>query len=161
PSPAWQIATGIVAVFAPSFPINMRIRRRMMREAARPILLVGFIWFGCVIYLLLGALISQLAVAFGANARETAEIAAAASLAAVAGGLLTVARGPVVKRVRVPLARLPVAEYRIAHLTDVHVGPLIGRRFIEQVVNRVNALEPDLIVITGDLIDGPLSELRD
>lgn len=161
PSPAWQIATGIVAVFAPSFPINMRIRRRMMREAARPILLVGFIWFGCVIYLLLGALISQLAVAFGANAREAAEIAAAASLAVVVVGLLNVARGPVVKRVRVPLARLPVAEYRIAHLTDVHVGPLIGRRFIEQLVNRVNALEPDLIVITGDLIDGPLSELRD
>src|SRR5690606_9174657 len=48
----------------------------------------------------------------------------------------------------------------IAHLTDVHIGPLIGREFAEQLVQRVNALEPDLVVITGDLIDGPLSELR-
>jgi len=159
-SPTGQVATAIVALLSPTFPIAMRVRRRLMREAARPWLLVGFIWFGFVLYLLLGAVVSHVAVACGANARGAAELAAAGAIAVVLAGLVNVARGPVVKRVRVPLARLPVASYTIAHLTDVHIGPLIGESFTELLVQRVNALRPDLIVITGDLIDGPLSELR-
>jgi hypothetical protein len=160
PSPAWQIATGVLAGFAPSFPIIMRRRRRWPREAARPWLLAGFTWFGLIIYLVLGALGSHVAVAVGANAREAAEVGAMAALGVVALGLLNVARGAVVKRVRVPLARFPLASYTIVHLTDVHIGPIIGREFAEQLVRRVNALRPDLIVITGDLVDGPLAELR-
>jgi predicted MPP superfamily phosphohydrolase len=160
PSPIWQIATGILAAFSPSFPVIMRLRRRWKREAARPWLLVGFIWFGLIIYLLLGALVSHVAVAVGANAREAAQVAMIAAAAVVLAGLLNVARGPVVKRVRVPIAKLPLPSYTIAHLTDVHIGPLIGREFAEQLVRRVNALKPDLIVITGDLVDGPLAELR-
>jgi uncharacterized protein len=161
PSPGWQLATAILALFAPSFPIMMRMRRRFTREAGRPWLIVGYVWFGLVIYLLLGAIASHIAVALGANVVRAAEVCAGLAVVIVAGGAANVARGPVVKRVRLPLARLPVASYTIAHLTDVHVGPLIGRDFVETLVRRVNALDPDLIVITGDLIDGPLSELSE
>ncbi|HVV87496.1 MAG TPA: metallophosphoesterase, partial [Kofleriaceae bacterium] len=80
--------------------------------------------------------------------------------ATVLGGLVHVARGPRVRRVEVPLANLPVPSYSIVQLTDVHVGPLIGRAFVERLVAQVNALAPDLIVITGDLVDGRLAELQ-
>jgi uncharacterized protein len=160
-SPGWQVATGVLAVFAPSFPVMMRARRRFTRESGRPWLIVGYLWFGFVIYLLLGALVSHLAVGLGASARQAAQWCGAAAILIVVGGAANVARGPVVKRVRVPLGNLPVASYTIAHLTDVHIGSLIGREFAETLVRRVNALRPDLIVITGDLIDGSLSELRD
>jgi predicted MPP superfamily phosphohydrolase len=160
PSPLWQTGTALVVLFAPSFPINMRVHRRLTREAARPWLLVGFIWFGFAAYLFLGAVASHIAVGLGADARDAAQVAGAASIVVVVAGLLNVARGPVVKRVHVPLARFPLASYTIAQLTDVHIGSIIGREFAEQLVQRVNALRPDLIVITGDLIDGPLSELR-
>jgi hypothetical protein len=50
---------------------------------------------------------------------------------------------------------------RIVQLTDVHVGPTIGKGFIEDVVKRANALEPDVIVITGDLVDGSVEELAE
>jgi len=160
PLVSWPVGTAILVVLAPSFPVMWRIRRRLTREAARPWLLVGYIWFGFVIYLLLGAIASHIAVGFGASARAAAQYCAAAAVITVIAGLLNVARGPVVKRVRVPLARLPVESYTIVHLTDVHIGPLIGQGFIETLVRRVNALRPDLIVITGDLVDGALSELR-
>lgn len=160
PSPMWQAGTAVIGLLAPTFPINMRVRRRLMREAAKPLLLVGFIWFGFATYLLLGAVASHIAVGFGADVRYAAEAGAAVSALVVVAGLLNVARGAVVKHVRVPLPRLSIRSYTIAHLTDVHIGPLIGREFAEQLVQRVNALEPDLVVITGDLIDGPLSELR-
>jgi predicted MPP superfamily phosphohydrolase len=160
PSPTWQIVTGVMAVLAPTFPFAIRVRRRFLRETARPWLLVAFIWFGFLIYWVLGALASHIAVAFGADAHDAAQLATLAAIVVVVAGLLNVARGPVVQRVHVPIARLPVASYTIAHLTDVHIGPVIGHDFAEQLVRRVNALKPDLIVITGDLVDGPLAELR-
>ncbi|WP_345991862.1 metallophosphoesterase [Sulfurimonas sp. HSL-1716] len=43
--------------------------------------------------------------------------------------------------------------YKIAQISDLHIGGLIGREFIKEVVQKVNALTPDLIVITGDLVD--------
>jgi len=43
----------------------------------------------------------------------------------------------------------------------VHVGPTIGRTFIEQIVAQANAANPDVIAITGDLVDGSVEELRE
>jgi len=69
--------------------------------------------------------------------------------------------GPVVRRVRVPIAKLPPAldGYTIVQLTDVHFGWTIGAHFGETVVARVRELEPDLVVITGDLVDGRVADL--
>ncbi len=49
----------------------------------------------------------------------------------------------------------------LVQLTDVHVGPTIGRAFIETIVAHTNALHPDVIAITGDLVDGSVAELAD
>jgi predicted MPP superfamily phosphohydrolase len=66
-----------------------------------------------------------------------------------------------VKQVRVPLGKLPkeLSGYTIVQLTDIHVGPTIGRAFIEQIVRTTNALQPDLVAITGDLVDGSVAAL--
>jgi predicted MPP superfamily phosphohydrolase len=62
-----------------------------------------------------------------------------------------------VVRVRAPLRRLPEAMSgtRIAQITDLHFGGSIGPEYLARVVEMVNALEPDLVAITGDLVDGP------
>ncbi len=49
--------------------------------------------------------------------------------------------------------------FRIAQVSDLHVGESISRERVEEVVAGVNALEPDLVAITGDLVDGSLEEL--
>lgn len=53
-------------------------------------------------------------------------------------------------------ARLPKSldGLRIAHLSDIHVGNTIGREDVEEIVAQTNALQADLIVITGDMVDG-------
>ena len=43
--------------------------------------------------------------------------------------------------------------YKIVQLSDVHIGGLIDEEFIDTIVKRVNAIKPDLVVITGDLVD--------
>jgi predicted MPP superfamily phosphohydrolase len=68
---------------------------------------------------------------------------------------------PIVERVRIPLRRLgrPMDGYRIALVSDIHLGPILGRAHIERIVRVVNDLRPDLVAITGDLADGSVAEL--
>lgn len=44
-------------------------------------------------------------------------------------------------------------SYSIVQLSDVHIGGLIDQKFIRDIVKKVNVLNPDVIVITGDLVD--------
>ena len=76
---------------------------------------------------------------------------------------LVQARCPRVRNVTVPVDNLPpeLEGYRIVQWSDVHVGPTIRRAFVESLVERTNALQPDAVVITGDLVDGYADDLRD
>ena len=72
--------------------------------------------------------------------------------------------GPIaVERVPVALRRFPKAlsGFRLVQLTDLHIGPTLGKAWLEDVVARTNALEPDAIVITGDLVDGSVVDLAE
>jgi predicted MPP superfamily phosphohydrolase len=82
-------------------------------------------------------------------------------LAMAGWGLYAVSRPVAIKRVDVALSNLPpaFAGFRIAQLTDIHVGPTIGKDFIDQLVASTNALQPDIVVITGDLVDGSVAHL--
>ncbi|MDO9263087.1 MAG: metallophosphoesterase [Desulfosalsimonadaceae bacterium] len=63
---------------------------------------------------------------------------------------------PKVREIAVPVHHVPEhwANRRIVQLSDIHLGHMHGKVFAERLVNRVNNLDPDLIVITGDLLDG-------
>ncbi|MBK8014433.1 MAG: metallophosphoesterase [Deltaproteobacteria bacterium] len=66
-----------------------------------------------------------------------------------------------VREVPIRLPRLPraLSGLTIVQLTDVHVGPTIGQRFVRSVVEKTNQLRPDVVVITGDLVDGSVRQL--
>jgi predicted MPP superfamily phosphohydrolase len=85
-----------------------------------------------------------------------------------AAGALTLvglvqARCPRIRNVAVPIENLPpeLEGYRIVQWSDVHVSPTIRRAFVDSLVERTNALVPDAVVITGDLVDGYADDLRD
>ncbi|HEX5064909.1 MAG TPA: metallophosphoesterase, partial [Myxococcota bacterium] len=87
-------------------------------------------------------------------------------------GMLSALRPPRLARVRFEIENWPQAldGFRIAQISDVHFGPILGRPFAEHLVARIGALEPDLVAVTGDLADGdaallahevaPLADLR-
>ncbi len=77
-------------------------------------------------------------------------------------GIFNARRVPGVKRVRVTLPGLhaDLEGFRIVQLSDLHVGLTVGADRLEKVVERANSLAPDLLVVTGDLADGPARELR-
>jgi len=77
-------------------------------------------------------------------------------------GVYEARRTPDVVRVDIPIVDLPpdLAGFRIAQITDTHVGPMIRREMMQEFVAVANALEPDMIAVTGDLADGYLPEMR-
>jgi len=85
-----------------------------------------------------------------------------------AGGFIAVrsivlaARPPVVERVTVPVTGLPSAleGLRIVQISDLHLGPTLGRPFLEGVVQKVNDLDADIVAVTGDLADGYVEPMR-
>ncbi|MFK4225191.1 metallophosphoesterase [Streptomyces sp. NPDC019890] len=87
--------------------------------------------------------------------------AAAVALGTVGYGTYGVLRGPRVKRVTVPLARLPRAAhgFRIAVVSDIHLGPILGRAHTQRIVDIINATSPDLVAVVGDLVDGSVADL--
>lgn len=97
---------------------------------------------------------------FVARVMGGAAVAAAATTVGI--GAHGVLDGPSVKRVAVPLAKLPrrADGFRIAVVSDVHLGPILGRGFAERVVRTVNDTSPDLIAVVGDLVDGSVEHLR-
>jgi uncharacterized protein len=76
-------------------------------------------------------------------------------------GIYQALAGPRVKRVIVPLKGLPSAfeGFRIAQISDLHIGPTIGLAYVRQVVNALNELKPDMVALTGDITDGDPAEL--
>ncbi|MET8977823.1 metallophosphoesterase [Streptomyces sp. NPDC004539] len=93
--------------------------------------------------------------------RVVAGAAATAAVGTVGYGTYGVLRGPKVKRVTVPLAKLPRGAhgYRIAVVSDIHLSPILGRGFAQKVVDTINGTQPDLIAIVGDLVDGSVKDL--
>ncbi|MDA1194478.1 MAG: metallophosphoesterase [Planctomycetota bacterium] len=93
--------------------------------------------------------------------RLTGQAAWGAAGLTLVGGGVQAARGPEVVRVNVALPELPEAlvGYRIAQLSDLHVGPVLDRAWLAEVVATTMALEPDGIAVTGDLVDGRVDQI--
>jgi predicted MPP superfamily phosphohydrolase len=84
--------------------------------------------------------------------------------AASAGiGVAQAIQGPKVEEIDVPIQDLPkdLEGFRIAQISDLHLGPTINRKYCENVVAITNSLNADLIALTGDFVDGTPEGLRD
>jgi len=127
-----------------------------------PLYALGYGWFGFistyVVYLAVADLAQALLrqVAHLDTGAWAFYLAAGAALGSVLLGLVTALRLVPTRRVRVPLADLPagLAGFRILQISDLHLGPLVRWAQVDHIVAAGNALKPDLIAITGDLVDG-------
>jgi predicted MPP superfamily phosphohydrolase len=170
--------TWLLAGLAVGIVLGFVMMRVAPRSVASPFLWVVFTWMGLLFYLFLLLAISDagmvaLAMARRATSGEVdlerrvsmARIVAAAvstlALGLTGFGMASALGRTAVKKVTVPLAKLPPGQkpYTLVQVSDIHVGPTIGLGFLREIVDEVNALEPDVVVITGDLVDGSVEQL--
>ena len=93
----------------------------------------------------------------------TASAVVVISVFATLIGFVNARRTARVVQVRVPMDDLPEAlrGFRIVQISDIHVGPTIKRDYLAAIVTRVNELKPDVIAVTGDLVDGSVANLSE
>jgi predicted MPP superfamily phosphohydrolase len=177
PAPWGPALTIALIALAVAIPIAFFAMRSLPRSMSGPLSWVAYIWMGFALYLFLFTVLTDagrgMAAALGVLPKDperrlflarsiAASVGAAAGLIGL-GGMANALRGFDVRHVRIPLAKLPrhASGYLIVQMSDVHVGPTIGREFVEAVVRRTNELAPDMVVITGDLVDGSVDQLRE
>ena len=68
-----------------------------------------------------------------------------------------------VERVHIPVKGLPrqLNGTTVVQISDIHLGPFIGRSRLDSIVEKVNELKGDIVVITGDLVDARVVDLRE
>ena len=76
-------------------------------------------------------------------------------------GLYNARKGPTIMKENIPINNLhkDMNGLKIAQISDLHVGPTIKKGYVESVVSEVNELNPDIIAITGDMVDGSVNYL--
>jgi len=76
-------------------------------------------------------------------------------------GVINARRLAKVVHVDIPIAGLPAAlrGFTIVQISDIHVGPTIKQGYLAAIVGAVNALKPDMVAVTGDLVDGSVARL--
>jgi predicted MPP superfamily phosphohydrolase len=96
-------------------------------------------------------------------ARGAAIFAGLTATGLVGYGTRTALGPPVLKRVQIPLAKLPrgMDGYKIALVSDIHLGPLTGVDHTRRIVEAINGMSADAIAIVGDMVDGSVEELGD
>lgn len=181
----WHRALSFLTlILAASQPAIFIFGRTLPREQIAPFAFFAFTWMGLFsTYLVLtstadlGLKLRQLTRRLFSQERQqdqaenperrrllgrafSGSILAAGSAIGTAG-LIQIARGFDLVKLEISLAKLPrqFDGFRIVQVSDIHVGPTIGRDFISELVEVANSQSPDLIAITGDLVDGSVKNL--
>jgi len=123
----------------------------------RALLCIGSVWLGILAIALAVFLLELLLTLLLPQQRRMMVLAALALVFLISAfSLFNAALGPVVRVKRVPMKGLPAAldGFTIVQLSDLHVGNLTSMERLRLIVEKVNALKPDLVCITGDTLDG-------
>lgn len=182
PGATHALLTALVVLLFASIPAAFYLSQSLPPDGGRVVLPALFSWLG-LMFLVLALLATtdllrlvlraaSFVIGEGVPVDGERRLAlarmVAGAVAVAAGGMgATAVHGALwslhVKSVTVRLARLPreLDGLCIVQLSDLHVGPTLRREFVEQVVRRTNELAPDVVAITGDLVDGSVERLRD
>jgi len=126
--------------------------------------------FSCLfIYSVIGDIISLIWQFFAApvdpeNFNLNALIVLAiATLATIIIGIKQAVSGPGIVKIDIPLANLPANfdGFTIAQISDLHAGSTISISYIQNIIDTVNDLKPDLIALTGDIVEGSVIDLKE
>ncbi|MCK4911773.1 MAG: metallophosphoesterase, partial [Thermodesulfovibrionales bacterium] len=145
-------------------PILVRVMERVGMEApARPLAMVVMLWFGFVFIFASTAVLPDLyrlvsLISRGAlpalPVRTVFYVVLAFSFVVFVYGVFE-ARGLKVERLSVDIEGLaPGRTIKLVQISDLHLGPTQGEGRLKKVMAAIEAESPDIIVSTGDIVDG-------
>jgi predicted MPP superfamily phosphohydrolase len=174
--PAYLIL-GIFMILMVVAPIVVRISERHGHESlARGLAYIGFTWMGLLfifisvsfffdIYRLLHFMARMLTRSplegFTLSLRNFCTLAILFSFAVVIYGYFE-ALHIRTEHVTVETCKIPekIGRFRVVQISDVHLGLIVGKSRLERILRKVKDARPDILVSTGDLVDGQMDDLE-
>jgi predicted MPP superfamily phosphohydrolase len=150
----------VVALLWLTYPLGRLLDRRGLELLAYPLEFVGAVWMGALFLLFVALLLADLvsvALVWLPEAAPWIRLGAAALVVLLTVvGVVQFLRGPTVVEHEVRLAGLPPERDGtvLVQVSDLHLGSLLGERWLTARLAQVAALEPDLVAVVGDLVDG-------
>ena len=172
-----DLILGIFMILMVVAPILVRISERHGYEAlARGLAYIGFTWMGLLfifisvsfffdIYRLLHFLARMLTRSslenFTLSLRNFCTLAILCSFAAVIYGYFE-ALHIRTEHVTVKTSKIPkkIGRFRVVQISDVHLGLIVGKSRLKRILRKVEDARPDILVSTGDLVDGQMDDLE-
>lgn len=156
----------MLLLLSASFVAGMLISHRQNNAVARAFYFISAIWVGLLFYLTFFLALTWVAIGafsfLGVYVNEIliGVLAIACAIAYTTYGILNAFNVQVVK-IAVKLKNLPSnwKGKKIVQISDVHLGFVFRQGFLTGIVNKINELEPDMVMITGDLFDGSSVDL--
>jgi predicted MPP superfamily phosphohydrolase len=163
-----NIRTGLQVLFIAAYMLQIaRLVLLRHRGELRWLVIPAFFLMGLISHLFLAALLKEFVWTLwvwysqnGEGHRGFNETVIALCGFANIWGTWTALKGPELQTAEIPVPEWSQGEsIRITQISDLHVGPIIKRKYVQEVVDKINALHADLVVITGDLGDGDVGDL--
>ncbi len=176
-----DIGTYSLIAFTLSFPIALLADRILPLKYSFPLLWLSYFWLGVMMLLffllfsidiikIIIYIFQKLTMAGEEIANPERREFVSGLIASAASTIVLISSGigvknyysnAVVKKFNVSLKGLPEAlkGFKIVQISDLHLGQMMTKKILEQIVDQVNSLKPDLIAITGDLADGSTAKL--
>ncbi len=181
------VGTVLIVALALSIPGTMIFSRSVSPDVTATIATIPLLWLGTVLFLMVSLILFDCYFLIRFLTRKIAQMRpsnddrvtdpskrdslrkfTAVGTLGLSGTLTTashlaVLHKPTVIHQEFTLSRLPpdLNGLKIAQLSDIHIGLTLDSAYLSQVVQQTNALAPDVIVITGDLIDGYVSKMKE
>ena len=162
-----QAARITVLLLALSFPLCMYLLRHFQGAMAAAFAYLSFIWLGLILIWLVCAASGDLLLLssrlWGGTETLRPWLRAAVLAATAAGGLWSLYnawRMPALREVEVALPGLPreLDGFTVVQLSDLHLGVTVPLAKFARIVAQVSSLQPDLVVLTGDILDAGLND---
>ncbi|HAX90788.1 MAG TPA: metallophosphoesterase [Rhodospirillaceae bacterium] len=168
----WVLFSALALLYAVTLA-GFPAMRSFSPEWAAPVMWVAFTWMGVSFLLSLALVaadlvwifqrfISQLSAHRQILQRVLGVVVLGVTLLLSCYSVYNALRPVPVKPVVLTLERLPqgLDGLKIVQITDLHIAPVTEKGWLAGIVEQVNALNPDLIAITGDLVDGSVENLK-
>ena len=178
PAPWRRLSTLGLLLLCLSIPLALLVSHFSSVQVARLLSWLPYTWLGMMLLLVAGAILLDLfqLVNYGGGRlvgtghsqrrRQFVQRLGAASVLLAAGAVTPVALARAAQPCRVVQRRFSFANwpasldgFRLVQISDLHLGFNLDRDQLAEVVAQVNKLQPDLVAITGDLVDGSLAQL--
>lgn len=156
--------TLLFCLLATSFFIGRYLERRKLYSISKFFVWTGSLWFGAILYFFISAVLIDLVLLVNIVFKFLPDgtlffqyvfaITVSIVILILFAGYIN-ARNVRIKKleIRIEGKKARPANYKIAAVSDIHLGAIIGVKRLKNIVKKINSLNPDIVLLPGDVVD--------